>query len=161
MSLSFIGTGLGTFHRTPFKFQSQTRSKSSRTPTIMADKMLHAVYRVGDLSATRKFLEALGMKNLRERDVPSEKYTNAFYGFGPEQKGEHFSLELTYNYGVDKYNIGTGFGHFTVAVDNVKQVAKRVEEAGGIVLEQKDKEGKNYYCITSSTCLVLNAGNLY
>ena len=152
MSLSFIGTGLGVIHRSTFNFQSQTRSQSSRTPFTMADKMLHAVYRVGDLSATHKFLEALGMQNLRERDVPSEKYTNAFYGFGPEQKGEHFSLELTYNYGVDKYNIGTGFGYFTVAVDDVKQVAKRAEEAGGIVLEQKkDGEGKDDQCITSST----------
>ena len=96
----------------------------------MSDKMLHAVYRVGDLPQTRKFLDALGMKVLRERDVPSEKYTNVFYGYGPEQKGEYFSLELTYNYGVDSYDIGTGFGHFGIAVPDCAQVVERVREAG-------------------------------
>lgn len=92
--------------------------------------MLHAVYRVGDLEATRKFLQALGMKVLRERDVPSEKYTNAFFGYGPEQKGEFFSLELTYNYGVDSYDIGTGFGHFGIAVEDASAVVERVRAAG-------------------------------
>ena len=96
----------------------------------MADKMLHAVYRVGDLPSTKKFLEALGMKVLRERDVPSEKYTNAFYGYGPEQRGEYFSLELTYNYGVDSYDVGTGFGHFGVGVENASEVVERVRAAG-------------------------------
>lgn len=93
-------------------------------------KMLHAVYRVANLPGTRKFLEALGMHVLRERDVPSEKYTNVFYGFGPEQRGEYFSLELTYNYGVDSYEVGTGFGHIGVAVSDVAAVVERVREAG-------------------------------
>lgn len=70
------------------------------------------------------------MKVLRERDVPSEKYTNVFFGYGPEQRGEYFSLELTYNYGVDSYDIGSGFGHFGIAVEDASAVVERVRSAG-------------------------------
>lgn len=76
------------------------------------------------------------MQVLRERDVPSEKYTNVFYGFGPEQKGEHFSLELTYNYGKEEYDIGTGFGHFGVAVPSVKETVEKVREKGFLVTRE-------------------------
>jgi len=59
--------------------------------------LLHAVYRVGDLDKTIKFYtECLGMKLLRKRDIPEEKYTNAFLGYGPEDS--HFVVELTYSY---------------------------------------------------------------
>ncbi|MFS7965278.1 putative lactoylglutathione lyase [Helianthus anomalus] len=65
---------------------------------VKSDKrrMLHVVYRVGDLDRTIKFYtECLGMKLLRKRDVPEEKYTNAFLGYGPEDS--HFVIELTYS----------------------------------------------------------------
>jgi lactoylglutathione lyase len=65
----------------------------------------------------RFYTECLGMKLLRKRDIPEEKYTNAFLGYGAEDN--HFVVELTYNYGVDKYDIGAGFGHFGIAVDDV------------------------------------------
>lgn len=117
---------------------------------MSANKMLHAVYRVGNLDATGKFLEALGMKCLRERDVPSEKYTNAFYGYGPEQKGEYFSLELTYNYGVASYDIGTGFGHFGVAAEDAHATVERVRQAGFKVTREagpvKGKQSKQTRC---------------
>lgn len=107
------------------------RKRSANIVTMASDrKMLHAVYRVGDLPATRKFLQTLGMHVLRERDIPSEKYTNVFYGFGPEQKGEFFSLELTYNYGVDSYDVGTGFGHISVAVTDLTKILADVKDAG-------------------------------
>ncbi|GFQ05379.1 probable lactoylglutathione lyase chloroplast [Phtheirospermum japonicum] len=81
-------------------------------------RMLHVVYRVGDMDRTIKFYtECLGMKLLRKRDIPEERYTNAFLGYGPEDS--HFVVELTYNYGVDKYDIGSAFGHFGIAVDDV------------------------------------------
>ncbi|KAH6556802.1 hypothetical protein KP509_1Z154600 [Ceratopteris richardii] len=81
-------------------------------------RLLHVVYRVGDLEKTIKFYtECLGMKLLRKRDMPEERYTNAFLGYGPEDT--HFVVELTHNYGVDKYDIGTGFGHFGVAIEDV------------------------------------------
>lgn len=93
-------------------------------------KMLHAVYRSGDLESSQRFLKALGMNKLRGRDMPSEKYTNVFFGFGPESCGKHFSLEVTYNYGISSYDIGSGFGHIGVTVSDVKTVVDRVREAG-------------------------------
>jgi lactoylglutathione lyase len=95
-------------------------------------RMLHVVYRVGDLDKTIKFYtECLGMKLLRKRDIPEEKYTNAFLGYGPEDT--NFVVELTYNYGVDKYDIGTGFGHFGLAVEDVQKVVDLVKAKGGKV----------------------------
>ncbi|KAM3401771.1 hypothetical protein ACQJBY_006039 [Aegilops geniculata] len=81
-------------------------------------RLLHVVYRVGDLDKTIKFYtECLGMKLLRRRDILEERYTNAFLGYGPEDS--HFVVELTYNYGVESYDIGSGFGHFGIAVEDL------------------------------------------
>ncbi|KMZ72485.1 Lactoylglutathione lyase [Zostera marina] len=94
---------------------------------------LHVVYRVGDIERTIKFYtECLGMKLLRKRDVPEEKYTNAFLGFGPEDS--HFVVELTYNYGIDQYDIGTAFGHFGIAVDDVSKAVELITAKGGKVI---------------------------
>jgi len=98
-------------------------------------RFLHAVYRVGDLNKTIKFYtEALGMKLLRKRNVPEEKYANAFLGFGPEES--HFVVELTYNYGVDKYDIGTGFGHFAIATPDVYKLAEDIKAKGGTITRE-------------------------
>uniref|UniRef100_A0A5B6Z7V2 Lactoylglutathione lyase n=1 Tax=Davidia involucrata TaxID=16924 RepID=A0A5B6Z7V2_DAVIN len=98
-------------------------------------RMLHVVYRVGDLDKTIKFYtECLGMKLLRKRDIPEERYANAFLGYGPEDS--HFVVELTYNYGVDKYDIGTGFGHFGIAVDDVAKTVELVKAKGGKVTRE-------------------------
>eukprot|EP00897_Mesotaenium_endlicherianum_P003438 jgi/Mesen1/3121/ME000184S02178 len=95
-------------------------------------RMLHVVYRVGDLDRTIKFYtECLGMKLLRKRDIAEEKYANAFLGYGPEES--HFVVELTYNYGVDKYDLGTGFGHFGIAVEDVYKQVELVKAKGGKV----------------------------
>ncbi|XP_031109657.1 probable lactoylglutathione lyase, chloroplastic [Ipomoea triloba] len=98
-------------------------------------RMLHVVYRVGDLDRTIKFYtECLGMKLLRKRDIPEERYTNAFLGYGPEDS--HFVIELTYNYGVDKYDIGSGFGHFGIAVEDVAKTVDLVKAKGGKVTRE-------------------------
>ncbi|KAL3345566.1 hypothetical protein AABB24_024500 [Solanum stoloniferum] len=98
-------------------------------------RMLHAVYRVGDLERTIKFYtECFGMKVLRQRDIPEEKYSNAFLGFGPEES--HFVVELTYNYGVDKYDIGTGFGHFAIATPDVYKLVEEIKAKGGTVTRE-------------------------
>ncbi|KAL3627467.1 Lactoylglutathione lyase [Castilleja foliolosa] len=98
-------------------------------------RFLHAVYRVGDLDRTIKFYtECFGMKLLRKRDIPDEKYSNAFLGFGPEES--HFVVELTYNYGVDKYDVGTGFGHFAIATQDVYKLVEDVKAKGGIVTRE-------------------------
>ncbi|GAB4839064.1 hypothetical protein Ancab_028593 [Ancistrocladus abbreviatus] len=98
-------------------------------------RMLHVVYCVGDLDRTIKFYtECLGMKLLRKRDIPDERYTNAFLGYGPEDS--HFVIELTYNYGVDKYDIGTGFGHFGIAVEDVAKTVELIKAKGGKVTQE-------------------------
>uniref|UniRef100_A0A5B7BJY4 lactoylglutathione lyase n=1 Tax=Davidia involucrata TaxID=16924 RepID=A0A5B7BJY4_DAVIN len=98
-------------------------------------RMLHVVYRVGDLDRTIKFYtECLGMKLLRKRDIPEERYTNAFLGYGPEDS--HFVIELTYNYGVDKYDIGSGFGHFGIAVEDVVKTVDLIKAKGGKVTRE-------------------------
>jgi lactoylglutathione lyase len=95
-------------------------------------RMLHAVYRVGDMDKTIEYYtKHFGMKQLRYRDVPDERYTNAFLGFGPEDK--NFALELTYNYGKDSYDIGSGFGHFALAVPDVYKTVESIKNAGGKV----------------------------
>ncbi|KAI5068003.1 hypothetical protein GOP47_0016348 [Adiantum capillus-veneris] len=98
-------------------------------------RFLHVVYRVGDLEKTIKFYtECLGMKLLRKRDIPSEKYTNAFLGYGPEVT--HFVIELTYNYGVEKYNVGTAFGYFGIVVEDVKATLELIKSKGGKVITE-------------------------
>lgn len=74
------------------------------------------------------------MKLLRKRDIPEEKYSNAFLGFGPEDS--HFVVELTYNYGVSSYDIGTGFGHFAIATPDVKKLVEDVRAKGGNVTRE-------------------------
>ncbi|CAN4096331.1 unnamed protein product [Withania somnifera] len=98
-------------------------------------RMLHVVYRVGDLDRTIKFYtECLGMKLLRKRDIPEERYTNAFLGYGPEDS--HFVIELTYNYGVDKYDIGSAFGHFGISVEDVSKTVELIKAKGGKVTRE-------------------------
>lgn len=98
-------------------------------------RLLHVVYRVGDLDRTIKFYtECLGMKLLRKRDIPEEKFSNAFLGYGPEDT--NFAVELTYNYGVDQYDIGTGFGHFGIAVEDVYKMVDLIKAKGGKVTRE-------------------------
>ncbi|VAH15587.1 probable lactoylglutathione lyase, chloroplastic isoform X1 [Triticum aestivum] len=98
-------------------------------------RLLHVVYRVGDLDKTIKFYtECLGMKLLRRRDIPEERYTNAFLGYGPEDS--HFVAELTYNYGVESYDIGSGFGHFGIAVEDVEKTVELIKAKGGTVTRE-------------------------
>ncbi len=81
-------------------------------------RYLHTMLRVGDLERSVKFYtEMFGMKELRRSDVPDGKYTLAFLGYGAE--ATHTVLELTYNYGVDRYEIGTAFGHLAIAVPDL------------------------------------------
>lgn len=98
-------------------------------------RLLHVVYRVGNLDKTIEFYtECLGMKLLRKRDIPAEKYTNAFLGYGPEDT--HFVIELTYNYGVDKYNLGTAFRHFGIAVEDAYKTVELIKSKGGKVTRE-------------------------
>ena len=80
-------------------------------------RMLHTMLRVGDLDrSVRFYTEVLGMKLLRTTDRPDQKYSLAFVGYDTEDKAA--VIELTYNYGVDRYDLGSAFGHVAVAVSD-------------------------------------------
>jgi lactoylglutathione lyase len=90
---------------------------------------LHTMLRVRDLETSIKFYTGLlGMKELRRTDVPDGKYTLAFVGYGNEDS--HTVLELTYNYGVDHYEIGTAFGHLALGVPDIYATCDKLRAAG-------------------------------
>lgn len=90
---------------------------------------LHTMIRVKDLDESVKFYtELLGMKELRRNDVPDGKYTLAFVGYGDETSNT--VLELTYNYGVDKYDQGDAFGHLALGVPDIYAAVETLRAAG-------------------------------
>jgi lactoylglutathione lyase len=98
-------------------------------------RFLHTMIRVGDLDRSVNFYtKLLGMKELRRRDVPEGKYTLAFVGYGDESSNA--VIELTYNYGVDRYELGTGFGHLAIGVPDIKAAVEKVRAAGGKVTRE-------------------------
>ncbi len=98
-------------------------------------RILHTMLRVGHLQRAIDFYtEILGMKLLRTSDNPEYKYTLAFLGYGCNP--EHAELELTYNYGVDRYELGTAFGHIAIAVPDVYQACEAVKAKGGQVTRE-------------------------
>ena len=95
-------------------------------------RMLHTMIRVHDLDKSLAFYTGpMGMKLLRKRDVPDGKYTLAFVGYGDES--EHCAVELTYNYGHEPYELGSGFGHLAVGVPDGTGMCAEVTKAGGKV----------------------------
>jgi len=91
--------------------------------------------RVGDLQRSIDFYtKVMGMQLLRTTDRPEQKYTLAFVGYGPES--EQAALELTYNYGVDRYDLGNAFGHIAIAVDDVRAACERIRAAGGTIARE-------------------------
>jgi lactoylglutathione lyase len=102
-------------------------------------RLLHTMLRVGDLRrATDFYTRVLGMRLLRTTDRPEQKYTLAFVGYGDESAGA--VLELTYNYGVAEYDLGNGFGHLAIAVDDVAATCAAVRASaaqyGGAVTRE-------------------------
>ena len=97
--------------------------------------ILHTMLRVCDLQRSIDFYtKVLGMKLLRKTDRPDQKYTLAFVGYGTNP--EHAELELTYNYGVDKYDIGTAYGHIAIAVEDAAKACANVRAQGGNVTRE-------------------------
>jgi len=91
--------------------------------------------RVGDLDRSIRFYtDVLGMKLLRRKEYPEGKFTLAFVGYGDEA---HDSvIELTYNWGVESYELGSGFGHLALAVDDVYRAAEEIRARGGRILRE-------------------------
>lgn len=170
-----------TRHSPPCDHLHRCQLSSRRNVVTMASsgwtqedkrRMLHAVYRVGNMDNYIKYMkDCFGMQLLRYRDVPEVrkkkgepplstpkfpplplsflspsliqptitiimqgKYSNAFLGFGPEEK--NFAIELTYNYGVESYDLGTGFGHFGLAVPDVYATSDVIKAANGKITRE-------------------------
>src|SRR5512147_1866262 len=98
-------------------------------------RILHTMLRVGNLERSIKFYtEVLGMTLLRSTDRPEQKYSLAFVGYGGEDRNA--VLELTYNYGVEHYDPGTGFGHIAIEVPDARAACDAVRAKGGAVTRE-------------------------
>jgi lactoylglutathione lyase len=98
-------------------------------------RILHTMLRVGDLQRSIDFYtKVLGMKLLRTSDNPEYKYTLAFVGYGGNP--EHAELELTYNYGVDRYEMGGAFGHLAISAEDIYAACDAVRANGGNITRE-------------------------
>jgi len=96
-------------------------------------RLLHTMLRVGDLDRSVAFYtEVLGMELLRRKDYPEGRFTLAFVGYGPET--EHSVLELTHNWDTRAYEIGTGYGHLALGVDDIQATCAGIAAKGGRVV---------------------------
>jgi len=98
-------------------------------------RVLHTMIRVGDLDHSIKFYsEVLGMQLLRKSDYPDGKFTLAFMGYGPESEGA--VIELTHNWDTSEYNLGNGFGHIAIQVDDAYAACEEIKKSGGNVVRE-------------------------
>jgi lactoylglutathione lyase len=98
-------------------------------------RLLHTMIRVGNLEKSINFYtEILGMKLLRQKDYPDGKFSLAFVGYGNEQ--DNSVIELTYNWGTDSYDLGSGFGHLAIEVADVYAAAEKIRNQGGKIIRE-------------------------
>lgn len=98
-------------------------------------RMLHTMLRVGDLQRSIDFYtDVLGMTLLRQKDYPKGEFTLAFLGYGDE--AEHTVLELTYNWGVSEYDMGTAYGHIALEVEDVYKATADAKSKGCTILRE-------------------------
>ncbi len=98
-------------------------------------RILHTMIRVGDLDRSIAFYtEVLGMQLLRRRDYPGGKFTLAFVGYGPES--DEAVIELTHNWDTDAYDLGNGFGHIAIEVDDAYAACEAIKKRGGVVTRE-------------------------
>lgn len=98
-------------------------------------RMLHTMLRVGNLEESLKFYcDVLGMKLLRQKDYPDGKFTLAFVGYGDES--DNTVIELTYNWGVEQYDLGNAYGHIALGVDDIYGTCEEIKARGGKVVRE-------------------------
>lgn len=98
-------------------------------------RMLHTMLRVGNLDESLKFYcDVLGMKLLRKKDYPSGEFTLAFVGYGDES--DNTVIELTYNWGTNKYDLGNAYGHIALGVDDIYGTCSQIKLKGGKVVRE-------------------------
>ncbi|KUI99852.1 lactoylglutathione lyase [Vibrio sp. MEBiC08052] len=99
------------------------------------NRILHTMLRVGDLERSIKFYtDIMGMKLLRKNENAEYKYTLAFVGYSDESEGA--VIELTYNWGVEEYDLGNAYGHIAIGVDDIYQTCQLIKDAGGDVTRE-------------------------
>lgn len=104
-------------------------------PIMRGMRLLHTMLRVGDLQRAIDFYtKVLGMKLLRTTDRPDQKYSLAFVGYGTNP--DHAELELTYNYGVDSYEMGGAYGHIAIGVADAYAACEKIRAAGGNITRE-------------------------
>ncbi|MEH2077246.1 MAG: lactoylglutathione lyase [Nostoc sp.] len=98
-------------------------------------RLLHTMLRVGNLEESLKFYcELLGMKLIRRKDYPGGEFTLAFVGYGDES--DNAVIELTYNWGVEKYELGNAYGHIALGVDDIYATCEQIRNQGGKVVRE-------------------------
>ncbi|MBW4676119.1 MAG: lactoylglutathione lyase [Desmonostoc geniculatum HA4340-LM1] len=98
-------------------------------------RLLHTMLRVGNLEESLKFYcEVLGMKLLRRKDYPGGEFTLAFVGYGDES--DNTVIELTYNWGVEKYELGNAYGHIALGVDDIYTTCEEIRNQGGKIVRE-------------------------
>lgn len=98
-------------------------------------RILHTMLRVGDLERSLAFYTGvLGMELLRRRDYPEGKFTLAFVGYGPESEGA--ALELTHNWETRSYEVGSGYGHVAIEVEDAYAACAEIKRKGGVVVRE-------------------------
>jgi lactoylglutathione lyase len=98
-------------------------------------RLLHTMLRVGNLEESLKFYcDLLGMKLLRQKDYPGGEFTLAFVGYGDESN--HTVLELTYNWGMESYDLGDAYGHIAIGVDDIYGTCDRLKQLGGKIVRE-------------------------
>lgn len=98
-------------------------------------RLLHTMLRVGDLKRSVEFYtQVMGMTLLRQHDNEEYQYSLAFVGYQPESEGA--VIELTYNWGVTEYELGTAYGHIALEVDNAAAACERIRNNGGRVTRE-------------------------
>ncbi|WP_050726402.1 lactoylglutathione lyase [Vulgatibacter incomptus] len=98
-------------------------------------RILHTMIRVGNLERSLDFYtRVLGMKLLRQHEYPGGRFTLAFVGYGPEES--HAVIELTWNWDTDRYDLGDGFGHIALGVDDIYTRCDQIRAAGGKVVRE-------------------------
>lgn len=98
-------------------------------------RLLHTMLRVGNLDKSLQFYcDVLGMTLLRQKDYPGGKFTLAFVGYGDES--DHTVLELTHNWGVESYDLGEGYGHIALGVEDIYQTCEAIKSKGGEVVRE-------------------------
>lgn len=100
-------------------------------------QLLHTMLRVGDLERSISFYtKVIGMNLLRTTDRPDQKYSLAFVGFGSGNQDGQAEIELTYNYGVSSYDLGSAYGHIAIAVPDAAAACERIRSSGGTITRE-------------------------